>query len=90
MKKTKRKVRTPSAAELDRTQSLPRSNRKRVAALQVGESTILVEGAKAEAGGPETQSYAIRAGIRVQTTRCFVIFPITGKMVAAVRVTRVE
>ena len=90
MKKIKRKVRSPSDAELDRTQALPRSSRKRVAALQVGESTILVERPKSDPGGPETTSYAIRAGVRVQTTRCFVVFPISGKMVAAVRVTRVK
>lgn len=64
--------------------------RKLLSQMSVGESTIFTEAQYVKNAGQSVTALAIRAGIRVTTKRCFIVFPSEDTMTKAVCVTRVS
>ena len=75
--------------EID-THMFLRVNRKQLEKLSVGESAIFTEHESTKNAGASVASYAIGAGIRVSTKRCFIVLPSDDKMIKAICVTRLE
>lgn len=69
---------------------IPFVTRDRLSKLAIGESVIVTERPSNRNAGASVQSYASRAGIKVETKQCFIVIPSDERMEKAVCVTRTQ
>lgn len=67
-----------------------RVSSKRLKAMQVGDTCVFSEPDNTKNAGAPSQSFAVRAGVKITTTACLIVLPSTAATVKAVIVTRLS